>query len=171
MVILFFERWWSMKNKIIFAILLGVFLTSGQAFAFLFDQGPATNASVKLAMSGETSWTEAGAAEVALTTNIENTVDSVFSGEFRVLVMVMNGTMDFDKVDVTRLGDKKLQANGFLSEPLELTSKGKAALKYQIRLPDASKGKIIQVMAIIFGRASGDAPPPIISRAIYQLPQ
>ncbi|MFH1019943.1 MAG: hypothetical protein V1782_04925, partial [Pseudomonadota bacterium] len=90
----------------------------------------------------------------------------------RLIVMVMNGQIDFEKVLIISTTDVSAGANkGFISEALSLAGNSSTKRAFRITMPAGSQGNIIQVMAVIFGKTQGEAPPPVISRAVYQLPK
>ncbi|MDP2793541.1 MAG: hypothetical protein Q8O25_05570 [Sulfurisoma sp.] len=160
-----------MRIRFLIVVLLGMLMASGQAFAFLFGAAPAATGTTGLELSGKTIWSETGAADVTLTAAFSNSVSDEFQGEFRLIVMVMNGAMDFERVHISKVGDDGDKATGFLSDRLQLAGKATASRQYRIQLPDGSRGKIVQVMAVIFATAAADAPPPVVARAVYPLPQ
>ncbi len=132
-----------MKYKILSGILIYIIYILNPVWGIGFDNQ--TQSKVKIKLSSETIWNNKAGAETIIDLQLKNLVDENHTGELRLLILAINGRIDFNAVTITVL-DKpdsvttdKQYSGFFVKKGIKLVAKSTQTWRFKIILPAGSR--------------------------------
>ncbi|WP_069472038.1 hypothetical protein [Candidatus Marithrix sp. Canyon 246] len=132
-----------MKNKIFSGILIYFIFILNPVWCIGFDNQ--TQSKVKIKLSSETVWNNKAGAETIIDLQLTNLVDENYTGELRLLILVLNGRIDFNAVTITVLDkpesvttDKKY-SGFFVKKAIKLLANSNQSWRFKMILPAGSR--------------------------------
>ena len=119
---------------------------------------------VTLTLFGQTSWNEHQGGEAIVHLEMTNTAEENLTGELRLLILVINGRINFNAVTMkvlkrpqkAKVEPPKDTYTGFFVEPGVTLGKSAQNWRFQITLPAGSRqpGMVLQLFALYSGQNS-----------------
>jgi len=132
-----------MKNKILSAVLIYLILILNPVWSIEFDNQ--TESKVKIKLSSETIWNDKAGAETIIDLKLKNLVDENHIGELRLLILAINGRIDFNAVTITVLDKpESVTTNNkysgfFVKKGIKLLAKSSQTWRFKMILPAGSR--------------------------------
>jgi len=132
-----------MKYKILSCILINLIYIYNPVWSIGFDND--TQSKVKITLSSETVWNNKAGAETIIDLQLKNLVDENHTGELRLLILALNGRIDFNAVTITVLDkpdsvtiDNKY-SGFFVKKGIKLAAKSVQTWRFKMILPAGSR--------------------------------
>jgi hypothetical protein len=132
-----------MKYKILSGILIYLIYILNPVWGIGFDNE--TQSRVEIKLSSDTVWNNKAGAEVIIDLQLKNLVDENHTGELRLLILALNGRIDFNAVTITVLDkpdsvttDNKY-SGFFVKKGIKLLAKSNQTWRFKMILPAGSR--------------------------------
>ncbi len=132
-----------MKYKILSGILIYLIYILNPVWGIGFDNQ--TQSKVKIKLSSETVWNNKAGAETIIDLQLKNLAEENYTGELRLLILAINGRIDFNAVTITVLDkpdsvttDNKY-SGFFVKKAIKLLAKSSQTWRFKIILPAGSR--------------------------------
>ncbi len=132
-----------MKYKILSGILIYIIYISNPVWGIGFDNQ--TQSKVEIKLSSDTVWNNKAGAETIIDLQLKNLVDENHTGELRLLILALNGRIDFNAVTITVLDkpdsvttDNKY-SGFFVKKGIKLLAKSTQTWRFKMILPAGSR--------------------------------
>lgn len=132
-----------MRNKILSGIFIYLILILNPAWSIGFDNQ--TQSKVKIKLSSDTVWNNNASAKVIIDLQLKNLVDENHTGELRLLILAINGRIDFNAVTITVLDKPESVTTNdkysgfFVKKGIKLLAKSTQTWRFKMILPAGSR--------------------------------
>lgn len=132
-----------MRNKILSGILIYLIFTLNPVWSIGFDNQ--TKSKVKIKLSSNTIWNNNASAEVIIDLQLKNLVNENHTGELRLLILAINGRINFNAVTITVLDKPESVTTNdkysgfFVKKGIQLLAKSSQTWRFKMMLPAGSR--------------------------------